>query len=179
MKNSCLAGIILVVLFCHSCFSDNENDAKKADRSKFSPAAILPKSQPVKRIKGQVLYLPIYSAIPHNEGSGQYALSAFMAVHNTDFHNRITIKYVYYFDTEGNLVKDFTDAQSIAINPLATKHFFIPESDESGIGANFIIAWQSDSLVNEPLIESVMTGLSNGQGVSFSSSGKVLSEIVK
>lgn len=179
MKILQLALVISVIIFCHSCFSDDESELKKADRSKFSPATILPKSQPVKRIKGQVLYLPVYSAIPHTEGANQFALSAFMAIHNTDFHNRITIKYVYYFDTDGNLVKDFTNAQSISINPLATKHFFIPESDNSGIGANFIVAWQADSLVNEPLIESVMTGLTNGQGVSFLSTGKVLSEIIK
>jgi hypothetical protein len=168
---------VFLIVCCYSCFSDDKGELKQADRGKFAPAAILPQSEPVKRVRGQVLYLPVYSAIPHNEGASQFALSAFMAVHNTDFHNRITIKYVYYFDTEGNLVKDFTEAKSVSINPLATKHFFISESDNSGIGANFIIAWQADSLVNEPLIESVMTGLSNGQGVSFLSSGKVLSEI--
>ena len=179
MKISQIVTAITVILFCHSCFSDDEGEMKKADRSKFSPASILPQSQPVKQIKGQVLYLPVYSVIPHTEGANQYPLSAFMAIHNTDFHTRITIKYVYYFDTDGNLVKDFTDAHSVSINPLATKHFFIPESDNSGIGANFIVAWQADSLVNEPLIESVMTGLTNGQGVSFLSTGKVLSEIIK
>jgi hypothetical protein len=132
---------------------------------------------PVKLVRGQNLYLPIYSNIPHNEGQNFYDLSAFVAVHNTDLKNSISITKVYYFDNDGNLVKDFLKGEKIVLKALGATNFFIPSSDKSGIGANFIIEWKSDSLVNEPLIESVMVSLTSGQGVSFLSKGKILNEM--
>lgn len=60
---------------------------------------------------------------------------------------------------------------------LGAVNFFVPEKDQSGTGANFIIEWVSDSAVNEPLIESVMIGLTGAHGVSFRSTGKIVRKL--
>jgi len=119
--------------------------------------------------------LPIYSNIPYVEHDRKFDLSAFVAIHNTDFKNSIKIIKVLFFDNDGKLVENYLSKEAI-IHPLGATNFFVPERDQSGTGANFIIEWVSDSLVNEPLIESVSVGLSNGQGVSFLSNGKILRE---
>lgn len=130
----------------------------------------------LKLFTGQVLYLPIYSNIPYHQGKVFSDLSAFLAIHNTDFYNSIKITKVQYIDNDGNLVKDYS-TEGITLKPLAAHNFFVPSADKSGTGANFILEWVSDSLVTEPLVESVIVGLTSGQGVSFISTGKVLREV--
>ena len=133
-------------------------------------------SSSIKKVRGQVLYLPVYSNIPYQEKNRIFDLSAFIAVHNTDFTKSMKITKVLYFNNDGKLVRSYLDKDSV-LNPLGATNFFVPEIDKSGTGANFIIEWQADTLVNEPLVESVMIGLTSGQGVSFLSTGKVLREI--
>jgi len=130
----------------------------------------------VKKVRGQVLYLPVYSNIPYLKPGKQFDLSAFVAIHNTDFTHPIKITKVLYFDNDGKLVENYLSKDSV-VGPLGATNFFVPERDQSGTGANFILEWVSDTLINEPLIESVSVGLSNGQGVSFLSSGKILREL--
>lgn len=125
------------------------------------------------KMKGQLLYMPVYSSVPYlKEGRG-YPLSAFLSVHNTDFKNPIFLTRVLYFNTQGKLVKDYAHAP-VKLTPLETREFFVPEEDTSGYGANFIVEWQSDTLVTPALLETVMVGITNGQGISFLSQGKVL-----
>lgn len=131
----------------------------------------------VKKLRGQTLYLPAYSSIPYAEGKSFYGLSAFVAVHNTDLRFPIRVVSVYYLDNDGRLVKDFLGSRVDTIGPLQTVNYFVPESDKSVVESNFILEWMSDSLVNEPLVESIMVSLTSGQGVSFLSEGKVINEI--
>jgi hypothetical protein len=131
----------------------------------------------IREVRGQTWYIPVYSNIPYHEGDNSYNLSAFATVHNTDFHHAIRLTHVLYFNTEGLLVKDFLGKEPFLLKPLAATSFYIPERDQSGVGANFIIEWMADTLVSEPLIESVMVSLTSGQGVSFLSQGKVIREI--
>ena len=129
----------------------------------------------VKKVRGQVLYVPIYSNLPYMEKK-KYDVSAFLAVHNTDLTNQIKITKVIFFNTDGKVVKEFlSDARHLA--PLATDIFTVAQEDQSGTGANFIIEWISDSPVTEPLIESVMTNLTGTAGLSFLSHGKIIREL--
>jgi hypothetical protein len=129
----------------------------------------------IKKVRGQVLYLPVYSNIPFFEHGRKYDLSAFVTIHNTDFNYKMRITKVLLFDNEGKLVSNYLNNDSI-IQPLGATSFLVSERDKSGTGANFIIEWISDSLINEPLVESVMHGLSSGQGISFSSTGRIVRE---
>jgi hypothetical protein len=72
-------------------------------------------------------------------------------------------------------VKEFIDADH-PLAQLAATNYYIPQSDTSGTGANFLVEWMADVPVNEPLIESVMLNLEGNKGISFLSKGKVIRE---
>jgi hypothetical protein len=129
----------------------------------------------VRKIRGQVLYMPIYSNLPYRDGK-QYDLSAFLAIHNTDLKNKITITKVDFFNTNGKLIKHFITAEQ-QIDPLATVIITIPQKDQSGTGANFLVEWIADTPVNVPLIESIMKDLSGNLGLAFLSTGRIIREI--
>jgi hypothetical protein len=119
--------------------------------------------------------MSIYSNLPHLEKKN-YALSAILAIHNTDLKNKIKIIKVDYLNTDGRLVKTFLSSDK-HVNPLATEIFTIPKKDQSGTGANFLVEWMADQPVNEPLVESIMKDLSGNLGLSFLSQGRVIREI--
>lgn len=173
-----LIRILLTGLWLISLLACTEKEHKSsAPHAKFDVNTLLgQESNSVKKVRGQVLYLPIYSNIPYFKQGRKYDLSAFVAIHNTDFNRSMKITKVMFFDNEGKLVSNYLNKDTV-LQPLAAVNFFVPEKDQSGTGANFIVEWASDSLINEPLIESVMIGLTNGRGLSFLSTGKVLREL--
>jgi len=142
----------------------------------FSVDHLTIKDSDVNKVKGQVLYVPIYSNIPCRDNRRLFDLSAFLAIHNTDVKNSIRVTRVLYFDNDGKLVKEFTTQERI-LGPLGATTFFIPKSDQSGTGANFLIEWISDVAVTEPLVESVMVNCETNYGLSFLSKGKVIREM--
>jgi hypothetical protein len=64
----------------------------------------------------------------------------------------------------------------LTLRPLESTKFFVPENDKSGAGANFLVEWHAETLVNAALAEVVMISLNAGRGVSFASTGKVIRE---
>ncbi|MEJ5315640.1 MAG: DUF3124 domain-containing protein [Tenuifilum sp.] len=168
--------MISITLAIGVFFGCKHHETQTVELVKFDPIHIKVKN-PVKKVRAQTLYLPVYSSIPFAEGKSFYGLSAFMAVHNTDFNNPIYIISVYYLDTNGNLIKDFLQSRVDTVMPMQSVNYFVPESDRSGVGANFILEWMADSAVNEPLVETIMVSLTSGQGVSFLSEGKILNEL--
>lgn len=144
--------------------------------SSFDPEGYHLKDEPGKQVRGQILYLPVYSSFPDFKDSSKFDMSAFLAFHNTDFRRSLTITRVQYFNSKGQLVHDFLKDQHIEISPLETVDYYIPYRDQSGTGANFLIEWMSDSLVNEPLVESITYSLKNQQTAAVLSHGKVINE---
>jgi hypothetical protein len=171
---------IVISLLAFSQFACSTKEMKQKlphNQANFSPNNFLIKeNNSAKKVKGQILYLPVYSNIPYRENNRLYDLSAFAAIHNTDFNYPLRISKVLFFGNDGKLVSNFLSKDTI-LQPLEAINFFVPDKDKSGTGANFIIEWISDSLINEPLIESVMIGLKSGQGISFLSTGKILREL--
>jgi len=181
--------IILVLLLTTAIVSCGNQESKMENRSatasfktennsptvSFSPDTLKIPDKGGRKLKGQVLYMPIYSNIPSNY-KHLHNLSAILAIHNTDLNNKITITKADFFNTDGNMVKSFVSAEQ-SIKPLATVIITIPREDQSGTGANFIIEWLAEKPVNEPLIESIMIDLSGNLGLSFLSSGRVIREI--
>jgi hypothetical protein len=128
-----------------------------------------------RKIRGQVLYMPIYSDLPYLENRN-FDLSSFLAVHNTDLKHQIKITKVTLFNTDGRVVKQYLSADRL-LAPFSTAIFTISKKDRSGTGANFLVEWMADEPVNEPLIESIMKDLSGNLGLAFLSRGKVIREI--
>jgi hypothetical protein len=125
---------------------------------------------------GEILFLPIYSSIYHQQDR-TFELTSTLSIHNTDPNNPITILKVNYYNTNGKLVRKFIDEELI-LNPLETKQFVIEESDETGgTAAKFIVQWVAENLVIKPVIESIMISTSSQQGISFKSESKIISSI--
>lgn len=136
---------------------------------------IRPAGAEIDLLKGQTVYVPVYSHIYSGDREQPFYLAATLSIRNTDTTHSITVTAVDYYDSEGTFLKHYL-AQASSLNALATRRFVVPESDKSGgSGAKFIIKWQSDHPVTEPLIESVMISTKTQQGISFTSRGRVLS----
>jgi hypothetical protein len=169
--------ICLILLSFNNCNKKEEYQKDLKSHKKFDNSTFLIKENyNAKMVKGQVLYLPIYSNVPYFEDNKEYSMSGFVAIHNTDFNSNLKITKVLFFDNDGLLVSNYLEKDTTLL-PLAAIDFFVPYADKSGTGANFIIEWVADTLITEPLVESVMLSLIHGQGVSFTSTGKILREI--
>lgn len=122
--------------------------------------------------KGQILYVPAYSHIYSGNREVPFLLTVTLSIRNIDQKNDIKILLVDYYETQGKLLKQHIE-KPIAIKPLESLRFIIPEKDKSGgSGANFIVEWRSDKLVNPPIVESIMISTHSSQGISFSSRGR-------
>lgn len=170
--------ILILLAATASCNKSKQTiTASNQELSKFNPDLYELRNNNVNMVRGQVLYMPIYSNIPHFMDSIKIDLSAFVAIHNTDFTHSIRLQKVQYFDTKGRLVRDFLPNETKILNPLETADFYVPYQDKSGTGANFLIEWKSDSLVTEPLVESITINTKMQNTVAVLSRGKVIKEI--
>jgi hypothetical protein len=132
---------------------------------------------PPRRVKGQLLYLPIYSHIWHGEitRDGQpikTLLSISVSIRNTDPSNAITLTSAQYFNTGGAKLKEYLSAPR-TIAPMATYELFIARSDDTGgSGANFVIAWKSDSAASAPIVEAIHADLPGSRTIIFTTAAR-------
>lgn len=110
---------------------------------------------------GQTLYLPVYSYIWHGDRvvSKRYPLktpvSALVSIRNTNLKTPIRLFSAHYFDTSGKLLKQFVTTP-VTIEPLGTHELFIEKQEtQGGSGANLILKWDADTLVNPPIVEAI------------------------
>lgn len=174
MSNRVRLIFILIICFSLNACGNHKSGTAEVKTAPFNPETLSIPDQGGKKVRGQVLYMPIYSNILTDKR--KYDLSAFLAIHNTDFKYRINIKKIDYFDADGKIVRSFISAEQ-QLDPVATKIFTIPKEDQSGTGANFLVEWVADQPVSEPLIESIMTDLTGTKGMAFISSGKIIREL--
>jgi hypothetical protein len=138
---------------------------------------IQPANATMRLFTGQTVYVPVYSHIYSGDREQPVYLAATLSIRNTDRKHAITITAVDYYDSEGKFLKHYIE-KPLALGAMATRRYVVSESDKSGgSGAKFIVAWQSDQPVVEPLIESVMISTKTQQGISFTSRGQVLETI--
>ena len=121
---------------------------------------------------GQLVYVPAYSHIYSGNRETPFLLTVTLSIRNIDPNHQIKITMVDYYETQGVLLKKYI-AEPVIIKPLESLRYVIPENDKSGgSGANFMVRWQSDNPANPPVIESIMIGTQQQQGVSFTSRGQ-------
>ena len=126
--------------------------------------------------KGQTLYVPCYSHIYHGVKTRPFDLTITLVVRNTDPKRPMRLTGVDYYGSDGKLLKRYLGAETV-LPPLSTREFTVEQNDSSGgAGASFLVRWRSDATMNEPVVESVMIGTANSQGISFSSRGVVIQE---
>jgi len=122
----------------------------------------------------QIVYVPAYSHIYSGNNERPFLLTVTLSIRNIDPKHAITVTEVDYYETQGKRLKVYLD-KPLTLKPLESVRYIIPEHDKSGgSGANFIVAWKSDKLVNPPIVETVMIGTKTQQGISFTSRGRVI-----
>ncbi len=127
-------------------------------------------------LKMQTVYVPVYAIIFHGDRDNIFNLTATVSIRNTDIKRPLVLESVDYYDTGGKLIKKYLP-QPRKLKPLESIHYIVKESDvDGGPGANFIVKWHSDKPVSTPLIESIMIGTRNQQGISFVSRGVIITE---
>jgi hypothetical protein len=132
----------------------------------------------VKLVKDQTVYIPSYA----NVISGPpilmvVALRANLIIHNTDPSQPITVTKIDHYDTGGKLVYKYLE-KPIKLDPLAATRIIVkePQKGDEGLGANFMVHWQAERPVNEPIIDCLMLGTLGNQGFSFTSQGRIIQE---
>ncbi|MEJ2586087.1 MAG: DUF3124 domain-containing protein [Deltaproteobacteria bacterium] len=124
--------------------------------------------------RGETVYVSIYSNVYYGPKARAYDLSAILSIRNTDPVHRITILKADFYNSKGSLLEHYLE-KPLELGPLASTDFYIKEYDErGGTGANFIVKWQADAPVNQPIVEGLMLGMKSGQGISFTCPGKVI-----
>lgn len=130
-------------------------------------------------VMGEALYVPVYSHIYQRDQKRTFNLTTTLSFRNTDLKRPVTLKKVYYYDSKGNLVEKYLDGQR-TVQPLASVSYVIEESDlRGGVGANFLVLWESSQQVSDPVVETVMISTSGQQGISFLSEGRVIHSLRK
>ena len=138
--------------------------------------ATVPAAAQLLKVKGQTLYVPIYSHIYSGDRERPTYLAATVSIRNTDPVHAIQLEVVDYFGSEGNLIRRYLE-NPITLNPMASTRYVVSESDKTGgSGANFIIRWKSDQPVNPPIAEGIMISTASQLGISFTSRGQVIKE---
>lgn len=135
-------------------------------------AGTLPAQEARNLSKGQLLYLPVYSHMLYgNLGkrgqASQVLLSTLVSIRNTDFRRPLRVLSARYYDTQGKLLGERVSAPQV-VPPLGTLELFVELNDASGgSGANFMIRWDGEQLMNPPLVEGLHVNMDGGKAVVF------------
>jgi hypothetical protein len=162
--------IVMAVLLLTGC--DTSSEPVPLTTGSFQPVT----GRDLRVVTGQMVYVPAYSEVFYGRAGLNFKLAVTLAIHNTDLDAPIIIQSVRYYDTDGNLVRDYIN-DPVELPPLATTGFLVQDSDLSGgWGANFIVEWGAEEPVYEPIIEAIMVSTRDTQGISMISLGRVISQ---
>ncbi len=132
-------------------------------------------------VKGQTLYLPIYSHMLYGNlgksGKASYVLlSALVSIRNTDAKRPLRVLSARYYDTQGKLLGERVPTPVI-LPPLGTLELFVELNDASGgSGANFVVKWDAEQAISPPLVESLHANMDGGKAVIFMTQSVPISE---
>jgi len=126
---------------------------------------------------GQTIFVPAYSEVHYASGDRTMELAVTLSIHNTDFTYPIILTSVRYYNTEGQMVKEYL-SQPQQLGPMASTDFFVDSGEQvGGVGTNFIVEWVAEQPVYEPVVETLMLNTLGTQGLSFTSVGRVISQL--
>ena len=82
-----------------------------------------------------------------------------------------------FYDTNGKLVEKYLQ-QPKKVNANAATRINVKEliKGEEGSGAHFIIQWQADHKVVEPLVQTWFVGAVGNRGYSYTSPARIIQE---
>jgi hypothetical protein len=105
----------------------------------------------------QQYYVPVYSSIYGHTGKEQFLLSATLSIRNIGFTDSLYISKIDYYNSEGTLLKKYLDS-AVLLKPMASMEVVVESSEKKGgAGANFVVECLGNNILNEPLIQTIMT----------------------
>ncbi len=171
---SLLLVLLLSLFSCTAPVPQAEPDASINSTVQSASPSFGLEEEGVEKSLGQLVYAPVYSSLRYGSQQQEYNLSATLSIRNTSLRSPITVTKLFYFDSKGNLIRNYS-SEAITLSPLESVDYFVEQIDKSGgTGANFIVEWVAEVAVNEPLVEVVMVGVAGTQGISFTSRGKTI-----
>lgn len=161
----------LFVLFLISCGSDKAvQEPEKINWSEREADMVDVDSSMIHGTTYLSVYSQIYSQSEHNVRD----LTVTVSMRNPDSENKVFLKKINSYNTEGHLVKNYIE-KPVYILPMETLELVIEESDDDfGTGGNFLFDWTVAKNTNEPIFESIMISTAGQQGISFVTTGKRL-----
>lgn len=170
MKMTCckLSWVVLLLFFVACSTSDESEPAEETPITESEAP-----TDAEDDLYGETIYVPIYSSIFYHTAKRTLELAATLSVHNTDLSRSIRLTRVDYYNLKGERIREYLK-QPVVLRPLQTINYVIEERDKTGgTGANFIVEWRAATDVSSPIVEAIMIGAGSGQGISFTSTGKV------
>ena len=139
--------------------------------------------QPVKKSNGQLVYVSAAyidaSYMRDGEFINQFTTTK-LIIRNIDLERPITLLSAAFYGPDGALVHEYVGAP-IVIDPLRTAEFVtsfpvlgIPPFEQGEGLPCFLVEWEADKRVNEPLIEADISKVRlDGDFIEFLSSSRV------
>lgn len=123
---------------------------------------------------GQLLYAPVYSELLFFEESVQKLTAANLSIRNISMESPLRIRFVDYYDDHGKLLRNYL-AEPMTLPPLASTTFIVEQGDRSaGAGANFMVEWEADTAVSNPIVETIIVQYMGTRGLAFRSPSRMV-----
>jgi Protein of unknown function (DUF3124) len=168
MKRYLCCYLAIAMVFLTACTSS------PVPQEPVSQLKVVTLDNTVKIIRGQTVYVPVYSHIYYVDRTQRREFATTLSIRNTDLTNPIIVASTSYYNTNGELVRKYLK-QPVELNPLATTNFVVNLDDTTGgVGACFIVEWVTTKEVSDPVIEAVMIHTPSNQGLSLISNGRVI-----
>ena len=172
MRSRC--SLLLVAAWCLACEPGEKSAVTPPQGSGITSAiAAMPEGYNIEITNGQSIYVPVYSHIYYSVDKMQLLVATTLSIRNTDPKRPITLRDVDYFDSEGAVLQSYLE-QPMVLGPMASTEFFVDSTDtRGGAGANFVVNWDAEEEVFEPVVEAVMVGAAGHGRLAFTSQGQV------
>lgn len=168
------ATLFLLLLLLQSCVE--EQQISSVDQVNWGKRTV--SKLPVDSLSNSgTTYLSVYSQIYSQTEHRTYDLTATVGIRNTSMSDTLYLKKAEYFNTKGDRLRNYI-VNPVFVAPMETVEIIIDEKDqEGGTGANFIFEWSKLEDSSDPIFEAVMISTSGQQGISFTTTGKLISEL--
>jgi len=173
MKNVCTTLLLLFILAACQPEKKAEN-LKKMQHPSHKYTFVDLDSKAVKYLETD--YIPIYSDIYHMDGTKRFLLTSTLSIRNTSLTDPVYVFTANYNDSYGKQLRQYIDS-TILLKPLESIEFVVEhEENKGGAGASFLVEWGAEKNASQLLIQAIMTGTSNQQGLSFSTEAKIIKQ---
>ena len=125
-------------------------------------------------VTSQLIYVPAYVSVL-TQADRSEPLAATLVVHNVDPEQNISVTQIDFHDNLGVKLSSHLPAPVI-LRPFASTSALIPLRSDGGVGANFLVSWNSSDPALPPVVEAIMVGGNGTQGISVKTSGQVIRE---